>query len=125
DEVVHLGFNDLEAGLRRDRRLHGAPIELAVGLGARSAHRRPLAAVENAELDAGLVSDPAHKAIESIDLAHEVPLAKPPYRGVAAHLADGRELVGDERRRNAEARRCRGRLAAGMPAPDDDDTEIT
>ena len=36
-----------------NRCLHGQAIELAVGLGARPAHRRTLAAVEQAELDAG------------------------------------------------------------------------
>ena len=66
-------------------------IELAVGLGARALHRRALGAVEQAELDAGGVGDPAHHAVERIDLAHQVALAEPADRRVAGHLADGGE----------------------------------
>ena len=111
-------------GCAADRGLHGLPIELAVGLGARAAHRRALAAVEHAELDAGGVGDAAHQAVERIDLAHQVALAEPADRRVAAHLADGRELVGDQRRRHAEARGGRRRLAAGVSAANNDDAEI-
>ena len=51
-----------------DRRLHGGGVELAVGLGARAAHRRTLAAVEHPELDAaagrrpGPSGRPAHRS---------------------------------------------------------------
>ena len=59
-----------------DRRLHGRGIELAVGLGARAAYRRALAAVEHAELDAAGVRHAAHEAVERVDLAHEMALCR-------------------------------------------------
>ena len=114
----------VEVRLRRERGLHRLPVELAVGLGARTAHGRTLAAVEHAELDAGRVGDAAHQAVQRIDLAHQMALAEPADRRVAAHLADGRELVGDQRRRHAEPRRGRRSLAAGMPAAHNDHAEI-
>ena len=40
-----------EIGRVADERLHGAPVEAAVGLGARALHGRPFAAVEDAELN--------------------------------------------------------------------------
>ncbi len=71
-----------------------AAIELAVGLRPRPAHRRPLAAVQDAELDAGPVDGTAHDAVERVDLAHEMPFAEPADRRVARHLADRRPLMG-------------------------------
>ena len=98
-----------------------AAVELAVGLGARPAHRRPLAAVQHAELDAGPVDRPAHDAVERIDLAHQMPLAEPADRRVARHLADRRPLMRQQHRARPEPRRRRRRLAPGMPAADHDD----
>ena len=81
---------DRQVGHRFDRRLHGRGIELAVGLGARAAHRRALAAVEHAELDAAGVRHAAHEAVERVDLAHEMALSEPADRRIARHGADGR-----------------------------------
>ena len=98
-------------------------VELAVRLGARPAHGRALAPVEQPELDAGRVGDPAHQAAERIDLADEVPLADAADRGIAAHRADRVEAVGHQRRpRTRPGGRAR-RLAAGMAAADHDDVE--
>jgi hypothetical protein len=54
--------------------------------------RRALAA----ELDAGSVDRPAHDAVERVDLAYRMPLAKPADRWVARHLADCRPPVGQQ-----------------------------
>ena len=64
--------------------LHRQAIELAVGLGARALHRRALAAVEDAELDAGGVGGAAHQPVERVDLAHQMALAEPADRRIAA-----------------------------------------
>ena len=98
-------------------------IELAVGLGARPLHGRTLGAVQHAELDAGLVDDAAHQPVERIDLAHEMPLAEAADGRVARHLADGLELVRDQRRARAHTRRRRRCLAARVPASHNDDVE--
>ena len=81
--------------------LHSAPIELPVRLGAGALDSRTLAAVEDAKLDAGLVGGARHHAIERVDLAHQVSLAKAADRRVAGHLADGRDTMGHERGRGA------------------------
>ena len=115
--------DDLQIGLLAKRGLHMQAIELAVRLGARPLHGRTLGAVQHAELDAGLVDHPAHQPVERIDLAHEMPLAEPADGRVARHLADGLELVRDERRARAHACRRRRCLAARVPASHNDDVK--
>ena len=51
--------------------LHRAAVQLAVRLRARALHRRALAPVEHAEVDARLVSAQAHQPIESVDLEQD------------------------------------------------------
>ena len=123
-EIVGLGFDHGEIGGLADRLLHGGGVELAVGLRARPAHGRALAAVEHPELDAAAVGHAPHQAIERVDLAHQMALAEPADRGIAGHRADGREAVRDQRRSRAHARGRRRRLAAGVAAADHDDVEV-
>ena len=122
-EIVGLAFDHRQVFGRRDRRLHGGGIALAIRLGARPAHRRTLAAVEHPELDSAAVRDAAHEPVERIDLADQVALAQTADRRIARHRADGRERVRDQRGRRAHAR-SRGRgFTAGMAAAHDDDVE--
>ena len=121
DEVLDRGLDHVQVRRGADRRLHGLAVELAVGLGAGALHRRAFAAVQHAELDAGLVGDPAHQPVQRVDLADEMALAEPADGRIAGHLADGGEAVGDQRRPRAKPRRGGSGLAAGMAAADDDD----
>ncbi len=106
-----------------ERRLHGGTVELTVHLRARTAHSRPLGTIENAELDAGFIRDAAHQAIERIDLADEMALAKAADGRIAGHGADSDEGMRDKRRPCAEARRRGSRLAASVPAAHHDHVE--
>ena len=114
-----LSLDDGEVRRLGDQRLHGAPVELPVGLGARPLDGGSLAAVEDAELNAGRVGGARHHAIERVDLAHQMALAQAADCRVAGHLADRRETVRDQRGRRATARR-RGRGFASRMAPADD-----
>ena len=122
-QVLHRALDHLQVRRRPDRGLHGGAVELAVGLGARALHGRPLGAVEQPELDAGRIGHPPHQAVQRIDLAHQVALAEPADGRVARHLADGGEAVRHQRRARAHAGRRSRRLAAGMAAADNDDVE--
>ncbi len=119
-QVGDLAFADREVRDLRQQPLHGLAIELAVGLGPRPAHRRAFGAVEDAELDAGQIGGARDDAVERVDLAHQMALGEAADRRVARHLADRAMAVRREQRRGAEARRSRGRLAAGMAAADHD-----
>ena len=120
-QILGRPFDNVESvDLGEDFR-HRAAVQLAVGLGARAPHRRSLAAVQHAELDAGPVDRAAHDAVERVDLAHQMALGEPADRRVARHLADRRARMRQQRRARAQPRRRRGRLAPGMAAADHDD----
>src|SRR5581483_5583312 len=68
----------LDVRLRVERRLHPAAVDLLVRLRARRPHRRPSAAVQELELNAGRVDRPSHQTAERVDLAYEVSLRGAP-----------------------------------------------
>ena len=120
DQIVDPALDHVEAMQVQDLALHGHAVECPVGLGARTSHRRSLAPVEQAELNARRIRHPSHQPVKRIDLAHEMSLAQSADCRVAGHLANSRDLVGDENRARAmTGRRGRG-LAAGMAAADHD-----
>ncbi len=94
-QVDHFPLDDLETVLRPQQRLYRLAVELTIRLGPRPAHRRPLAPVEDPELDAGAVRRHTHDPVERIDLADEMTLAEPTYGGVARHGTDGGKGLGD------------------------------
>src|SRR5205807_368434 len=101
----------------------GLGVKLAVGLRARAADGRALAAVEYPELDPGLVGDAAHQAIERIDLTHQMTLAEAADRRVARHRPDRRESVGHQRDLGAHPGGGGSSFAAGVATTDHDDIE--
>ena len=103
--------------------LHGLAVQAAVDLAAGPPHGGALRPIQETELDARLVPEPTHQPVESIDLPYQMALAQAADGGVAAHLADGLELLGQQQGAGAGA--CRGSrgLAAGMAAADHDDVE--
>ena len=123
DEIVHLGFDHGQIRSLADRLLHRRRIKLTVGLGARAAHRRSLAAIEHPELDAAGVGDAAHETVERIDFAHQMALAETANGRIAGHGADGGETMGDQRRLRAHASGRGRRLTAGVAATDNDHVE--
>ena len=96
-------------------------VQDAVGLGPRGAHGRALAAVEDAELDAGLVGGGGHRAAQRIHLLDQVALADAADRRVAAHLPQRLDVVGQQQRGAAHAGSGQRRFRAGMAATNDDD----
>ena len=64
-----------QPGRLRQQPLHRSPIQRPIGLRARPAHCRPLAAVQQLEMDARRVGRPAHQPVQRIHLAHQVALA--------------------------------------------------
>jgi hypothetical protein len=66
----------------------------------------------------------AHQTVQGVDLAHQVALADAADGGIAGHLAQGFEGVGQQQGAGAKARRGGGRLAARMASPNDDDVVL-
>ena len=122
-EVGGLLLEELQVRLVLEEAAHRATVELSVGLGASRAHRRTLAGIEGAELDAGAIDPPRHHSAERVDLAHQVPLADAPERRVATHLAEGLDALRQQEGVGPHAR-SRGRsLGTGMATADDDHIE--
>ena len=125
DEIIGFRFNDREIRRFPNRRLHGRRIKLAVGLGARTAHGRAFAAVENAELDAAFIGHMAHEAVQSIDFPHQMAFAEAADGRIAGHGADGGESVRHQGRLRAHTGgRGRG-FTAGMAAANHDNVELS
>ena len=118
-----LPLDHCEVGGFGDERLHRAPIEASVGLGARALDCGTLAAIEDAELDAGLVSGASHQPVERVDLANEMSLAEPADRRIAGHFADGGEPLGHERGLGPAPGGGGGRFRSGVSPADHDDVE--
>ncbi len=115
------------AGAKRQVRLlpqqilHRHAIEPPVGLRSRPAYGRSLRAVEHAELNAGAIDGAAHDAVQGVDFANDLPLRQAADCRVAGHLADAREVMGQQQGPRAQPGGGCGCLASGVPAADDDD----
>ena len=121
DEVGDGGLEDVEVGLVFDNFAYRRFVEDAVGLGTGGTHGGAFAAVEDAPLDAGAVGSSRHDAAKGIDFFDEVAFADTANGGVAAHLADGFDVVGEQQGARAHAGRGAGGFDAGMAAADDED----
>ncbi len=123
EQVVDRRLEEPEVGLGLEPAADRAAVEHPIRLGARRAHRRSLARVQGPELDAGLVGGECHGAAQGVDLPHEVPLADAADRGIARHLAQRLEGMGEQARAGAGPGRRERRLRAGVTAANDDDVE--
>jgi len=96
EEVVHRLLEQVEVRLI----LHDAPdrgaIQRTIGLAPGRTHRRTLACVEAAPLDAGQIGRMRHRAAERVDLLDQMTLADAADRWVAAHLADRLDRMGEQ-----------------------------
>ena len=123
-QVIDLAFDDGQIHRRPDRGLHRRRIELAIGLGARPAHRRAFAPIEDPELDAASVGHAAHQPIQGVNLADEMPLPQPANRRIARHGADGGEAMRHQCGSRAHARGCGRSLTAGMATANHNHIEV-
>src|SRR5580700_9642598 len=122
-EIRHLLLKEGEVRLALERHANGAPVELPVRLRARGAHRRTLARVQGAKLDAGAIGAARHGAAERVDLTNQMTLADAADGGVAAHLAQSVDALRQEQRAHSHARRGERSLGACVAAADHDDLE--
>ncbi len=67
----------------------------------------------------GGVDRPAHRAAQGVDLADDLPLGDAADGRVAAHLADGVAVGGQQRRLGPHPRSRQRRLGAGVAGADD------
>ena len=123
-QVVHGLLEQREVRLVFQPPADGRLVEDAVGLRARRPHRRPLAGIEDPELDPRLVGRDAHRAAERVHFLDQVSLADPADRGIARHLPQRLDVVGEQQRATTHARGGEGCFGTGVAATDDDDVEF-
>ena len=80
-------------------------------------------AVEKHAADAREVCRPTHDAAQRVHLPHHRPLGDPPDGGIARHLADGLQVLGEQQRARAGAGRHGAGFGTGVAAADDEDVE--
>jgi hypothetical protein len=86
-------------------------------------HRRPLAPVEQAELDRRSVGEDSHRAAQGIDLADDLTLGHAANRRIAAHLAHCVAIQGEQGGAQTHPGGCQRRLEPGMPGSYHDDVK--
>ncbi len=123
EQVVDGLLEQGEVGLILEPPSDRAPVENPVRLGARGADGGSLAGIEDPELDTGLVGGQRHRPPESVHLLHQVPLADPTDGGVARHLAERFDAVGEQERARTRAGGGERSLGTGVTATDHDDVE--
>ncbi len=74
-------------------------------------------------MDRGGIGGPGDEPVEGIDLAHQMALAEPTNRRVAAHRADHIEIEAHQCDPRTHPRGDRRRLATRMAAANDNDVE--
>jgi len=112
-----------QIGLTLDQAAHCCLVQRPVGLATGGAHRRPLAVIEDAELDAGSVGSLGHHPTERVDFLDQMALADPANGRVAAHRAHRLDGVGQQQGVQPHSRGGHARLGAGVATADDDDIE--
>src|SRR5207249_1172188 len=120
-KVLDGGLSDREIVLVLQNVLDGFGVEPTIRLGAWAANGSTLAPIQDPKLNPAAIDGAAHDAVERVDLADQMPLAKPADRRVARHRADGLAPMGEQHGARPKPSRGRGGLGAGMAAADHDD----
>ena len=123
DQVVHALLEQPQIGLALEGGAHRPAVQPPVGLGPGGPHRRALAGVQYPELDTGPVDGLGHEPAEGVDFPHQMALADAADGGVAAHLAQGVQILGQQQGGRAHAGAGERRLGAGMAATHHDHIE--
>ena len=123
-KVIYRLLEKPEIGLIFKALPNRRPVQHPVGLSACGPNCRALGRVQDSKLDSGFIGCRRHGAAERIDLAHQMPLANTANRGIAAHLPQGFQIVGQQQGLATHARRRQGGLCAGMATTNDDDIKM-
>ena len=103
-----------QARLMLQRAAHAGLIGALVGLRAQREHGRALGCVEHAGLYEGIVYGAPHLAAQRVYLAHQVPLGRAAYGGVAGHQRNGVQIEREHERFKAQPRAGQRGLDPGM-----------
>ena len=101
DQILGFLLKQCQMGLGFEHASNGAFVELSIRLRPSGAHGGPLAGVQRAELDAGQIRGARHGPAQSVYFFDQMPFANAADRGIAAHLSQGLDVVGEQQCRGA------------------------
>jgi hypothetical protein len=122
-EARYRALRKSQVGLTLEQPPHGPPVQATVTLRTRRPHRRSLRSVQHSELDSRQIRRSAHDASQGIYLSHHCSLRDPTDSGIAGHLADCFEILGEQEGLGAATSGKRSGFHPGVTAADDDDVE--
>ena len=93
-------------------------IQLPVSLRARRSYCRPLARIERAKLNAGMINRHCHRATQRIDLFRKMALADSADRRVAAHLPERIDALRNQKSSRTHPRGSQRGFRTGVTATD-------
>jgi hypothetical protein len=96
-------------------------IKNAVSLSPRGAHRGAFARIQNPKLNARFVGGRRHGTAKRIDFFDQMPFTDAANRGIARHLAERLDIVGQQQRAAAGSGRGERGFSARVTAANDDD----
>jgi ferredoxin len=103
------------------QRPHRTTVQRAIALRPRRSDGRSLGSIQHAELDAREIRRAPHHPTQRVHLAYDRALRDPADGGIAGHLADRFEILGEKQRARARPRGEHGGFRASVSAADDDD----
>ena len=121
----HFGLPQAQVLRSLQRVLHHLLVATAIRLGTQRPHRRPLAPVQKAVLDAGAVGRPRHFAAQRVQFAHQMPLACAADGGIAGHIAYGVQIDGEANGLQTQTRGSQSRLNTGVSGADDGNIKLS
>ena len=104
EQICDHALRELEGREALEQAAHGATVQCAIALRARSPHGGTLGAIQHAELDCRAIGGAAHETPEDIDLADDGALGYSANSRVAGHLADCVEDGREQQRARAQTR---------------------
>ena len=97
-DLSRVALMEVEVQLIFDQPLHAELVGFLVALGAWGLNAGAFAGIQEAKLDAGGVGVPAHDTAEGVDLSHDMPFRQTTDGGVAGHLGNGVQILGEDGR---------------------------
>src|SRR5690554_444322 len=98
-------------------------VTYAISLGPCSTHSWAFSCIKNAKLNTGMIGGQAHGPAQCIDLLDQMALADTTDSGVARHLTQSLDVMGQQQSMTAHASSSQSGFGSRMATADDDDVK--
>ena len=123
-QIVYRLLKQPQIGLIFECGANGRLVQYTISLRTGGTHSRPLAAVENPKLDTRFIHSQCHGTTQRIQLFHQMAFANAANAGVAAHLPQSFDIVGQQQSMGAHAGCRQRRFGTGVAAAHHDNVKL-